>query len=244
MKATPFEFRFRVLILGVIYFLGFWAPWERYAAASTYTAWLTLSTSIARLHWLPLNEATMAVTVLAILFAFAGAAMRFWGTAYLGAAVVHSGAMEGVQVVAAGPYRYVRNPLYLGSILFSVAIAILMPPTGAIFFLVATVLFYFRLMLGEEAFLAAQQGETYLAYKQRVPRILPSLMARLAASETSPRWAQSLFGEIYPLGMACCFAVLAWRYNAEILIQCLIVCFGVSLVTRALLPKKPSTTTA
>jgi uncharacterized membrane protein len=52
---------------------------------------------------------------------------------------------------------------------------------------------------------------------------------------------QSLIGEIYPLGMAGCFAVLAWRYNAQILIQCLIVCFGVSLIVRALLPKEAST---
>jgi protein-S-isoprenylcysteine O-methyltransferase Ste14 len=244
MKAMQFEFRFRVLILGVFYLLGFWAPWERYSTRSIYTAWLTLSTSVARLHWLPLNEATMAVTVLAILFAFAGALMRLWGTAYLGATIVNSGAMDGAQVVAAGPYRHVRNPLYLGSMLFSVAVAILMPPTGAIFFVVASVVFYFRLMLGEEAFLTVQQGEAYLAYKRSVPRILPSFAPRLAASEVSPRWPQSLLAEIYPLGMACCFAVLAWRYNAQILTQCLIICFGVSLVTRALLPKKPSTAAA
>ena len=40
--------------------------------------------------------------------------------------------------------------------------------------------------------------------------------------------------EIYPVGMTGCFAVLAWRYNAQLLTQALIICFGVSLVVRAL----------
>jgi len=240
MKATQFEFRFRVLILGAIYFLGFWAPWERYSSAPVYTAWLMFSTSIARLHWLPLNDATLVVTVAALLLALTGAGLRVWGTAYLGATVVHSGAMDATQIVASGPYRYVRNPLYLGSLLFSAAISILMPATGAIFFVIASVLFYFRLMLGEEAFLAAQQGDSYLAYKQRVPRIVPGLTPRLPASDVKPRWAQSLLAEIYPLGMTGCFVVLAWRYNAQILIQCLIICFGASLVTRAFVAKDTS----
>jgi uncharacterized membrane protein len=41
--------------------------------------------------------------------------------------------------------------------------------------------------------------------------------------------------------MTACFAVLAWRYNAQLLTQALIVCFGVSLVVRALVVKNPQT---
>ena len=40
-----------------------------------------------------------------------------------------------------------------------------MPPTGAIFFVAAIFLQMLRLILGEEAYLVAQQGEPYLAYK-------------------------------------------------------------------------------
>jgi hypothetical protein len=169
--------------------------------------------------------------------------MRIWGTAYLGTSVVHDGAMRGSEVVAAGPYRYVRNPLYLGTFIFSIAVSILMPPTGAIFFLVAQAIFYLRLILGEEAYLAAQQGETYLAYKQKVPRLLRSLRARVAASNVQPRWTTSILAESYYVAFTVCFAILAWRYNAYLLTKCLVICFGASLVVRAMIPQKASEST-
>ena len=122
MKATQFEFRFRFLIILLIYALGFWAPWTwtqgRYVPPPT-TAWLALATTLARWDWLHLDQATLLVTGLAILFGLAGAVLRVWGTAYLSASIVHSAAMHGDQVMAAGPYRYVRNPLYLGSCLWA-----------------------------------------------------------------------------------------------------------------------------
>jgi protein-S-isoprenylcysteine O-methyltransferase Ste14 len=241
MKATQFEFRFRVWIIVALFCLGFSAPWDRIgAAAPATTAWLALSTTLARLHWLSLEQATLLVTSLAIFCAIAGAALRFWGTAFLGASIVHSGAMHGDQVMAAGPYRHLRNPLYLGSILFAVSVAILMPPSGAAVFIVAVCVFYFRLILGEEAFLAHKIGAPYQEYCQCVPRLLPSLRPRIPAPPTRPQWLAAFIAEILPLGFALCLAVLAWRYEPELLIRCLLVCFGLSLVAKALLPKDPA----
>lgn len=238
MKATSFEFRFRVLIALLLYTLGFWAPWARYGnVAPPTTAWLALSTTMAGQQWMTVSQATLLVTWLAILCVFAGAALRIWGTAYLGSSVVHAARMQAGQVVASGPYRFVRNPLYLGTWFFSAGVSILMPPSGAIFFLAATVLFYIRLMLGEERYLAAQLGEPYLEYRRRVPRIIPSLRPRLAASGLQPQWMQGFLGEIFTFAFACCLAALAWDYNAQLLIRCLLVCFGLSLIARAALPR-------
>jgi hypothetical protein len=50
---------------------------------------------------------------------------------------------------------------------------------------------------------------------------------------------QAIVAEIYVVGLTACFAVLAWRYNAHLLTQALLVCFGVSLVARALTINKP-----
>lgn len=244
MKATQFEFRFRLAIGTLIYVLGFWVPWERYLrnSASITTTWLELSGALASAHWLSLNNATILITAVAILCALKGTIFRVWGTAYLGTAVVHDTSMHGTQVVAAGPYRYMRNPLYIGTFIFSLAVSILMPPTGAIFFLLAQAILYLRLILGEEAYLTAQQGEAYLAYKQRVPRIFHrfgrSFRARVPASPAKPRWLSSVLAESYYVSVTVCFAVLAWRYNAYLLIKCVIICFGVSLVLRALMPRK------
>jgi protein-S-isoprenylcysteine O-methyltransferase Ste14 len=248
MKASNFEFRFRVLILAGLYCLGFTAPWlysrtgYRIGVPGS-TAWLGLSTYLARLHWLPLEQATLVVTGLAIFCAFAGAAVRVWGTAYLGSSIVQSGAMHAGQVMAAGPYRHVRNPLYIGSLLFALSVAILMPPSGALVFVVLTAIFYFRLILGEEAFLTNQLGPAYLDYCKRVPRLVPSLRPRIPAPPTNLQVLQSLMSEVLPVGYALCFAVLARRYEPGLLVQCLLVCFGLSLVAHALLPKAPAAAT-
>lgn len=238
MKATSFEFRFRVVILGLIYFIGFWAPWTRYGdAAPASTAWLALSALLAH-HGIPLEKSTVLVTVAAIVCAFAGAALRWWGSAYLGPSVVQSSAMHAGRVMASGPYRFVRNPLYWGSWIFSLGVSILMPPGGAVFFLAANAFFYLRLILGEEAYLAGTLGAPYREYLQRVPRLVPRWTADAGDARQHAAWGLGAIGEIFPLGFAVCLAVLAWRYEPRVLIRSLLICFGASLVTRAFLPHK------
>lgn len=237
MRATQFEFRFRVWIGFAIYVIGLWAPWVRYTAGAfpVSSTWLELSGELSALF--PLQTATIVVTVAAIALAATGTVLRVWGAAYLGSATVQSQEMQARAVVAAGPYRHVRNPLYLGSLLFALAMAVLMPPTGAIFAMVAFGVQFSRLILREEDFLTAQQGEAYLAYKKLVPRLVPSLAPRVAAVGARAQWGQALLAESFQLTMTVCLAVLAWRYNAHILVQALLVCFGISLVVRGLVLK-------
>ena len=129
------------------------------------------------------SSATIAILVLGICVAFVAALLRTWGSAYLGISVVQSGGLHGDEVVAAGPYRWVRNPLYIGTFLHTLVLALLMPPSGAVFCIVAVGLFQLRLIGAEEAFLSARLGEPYLAYRARVPGLLPALRPRLAASD-------------------------------------------------------------
>lgn len=235
MKATRFEFRFRLAIAFLIYGLGFGLPWLIYSAGGprVTTTWLALSGALTRTGFLTMQSAVVAVTWLTIVLAAIGAAFRVSGTAYIGAGVMTSGQMHADSVLAAGPYRYVRNPLYLGSFVFACAVAILMAPVGATVCLAALFLQTIRLILGEEAYLEAQQGEAYLAYKARVPRLIPRPTPRVAPSNVKPRWLPAILAETYPVAMTLCFAVLAWRYNADLLIRAVIICFGVSLVVRA-----------
>lgn len=237
MKAASFEFRFRLAIGALIYVLGFWAPWLRYGktASAVTTTWLELSGELARVT--SLQTASIAVTVLALLCAVVGTFFRVWGTAYLGAQVVQSQAMHAQGVVAAGPYRRLRNPLYCGSFLFGIGVSILMPLSGAVFFLIASFLQLFRLILREEPYLAAQQGQAYLEYKARVPRLFPALVAKIPSSSAQPHWLLAVAGETFYVATTLCFLVLAWRYNASLMSQAVLVCFGLSLVVRAMLPR-------
>jgi protein-S-isoprenylcysteine O-methyltransferase Ste14 len=236
-------FRFRFWIILALYLVGFLAPWQRLLPIGPeVTLWLAASTWIARTVRIDIETSTVAVTLVALLCCCVGAAFRLWGTAFLGSGVMRDGAMHGDQLVASGPYRYLRNPLYLGSFLLAAGVSILMPPGGALVFLAALFLLYLTLIRGEEKFLAARLGEAYLEYRRRVPRLVPQLRSvgsgsGIPASEAQPQWLYAAVAEIWPVGFTLCFAVLAWQYNALILMKCLIVCFGLSLVARATLPR-------
>jgi len=242
MKASKFEFRFRLVIMVVVIFLGFWGPWIETLGVSAALAgrislleWLALQ--LSRLGIASFTIASPVVIVLAALIAAKAAALRIWGTAYLGPGTVNNTQMKAGDVMAAGPYRYVRNPLYLGSWGMIGAIAFLMPPTGALFTMVLLTVFLMRLILAEEAFLTGQLGEPYRNYLSAVPRLIPRLRTTLPPSSQKPHWLHAVIAEINPIGVFIVFAVLSWTYNNHLMIQGILVSFGVSLVVRALMPQ-------
>jgi hypothetical protein len=108
-----------------------------------------------------------------------------------------------------------------------------MPPSGAAFFLLAFSVFTLFLISAEERFLAAQLDDGYQEYCRRVPRLWPRFSAGDTTSSARPHWLQALLAETYPITFTLCFAIFAWRYNARILIQCLLICYGLSLIIRA-----------
>jgi protein-S-isoprenylcysteine O-methyltransferase Ste14 len=240
VKATAFEFRFRVILISAILLLGFWSPWVRFfELGSRTTAWLWLGFELGEVgatSVLGIRLATIGLIVAAGL----AAVIRVWGTAYLGPETVNKHAMvSGEQVLADGPYRFVRNPLYWGSWLMSVAIAGLMPVSGAVVSLILLAIFLLRLILGEEAFLRAKLGAPYEAYRRAVPRLFPWPRRHAASSGRAPKWGRAVLGELLPLGVFLSFAALSWQYNAMLLTKAVLISFGLSLVVRAALPVGP-----
>jgi protein-S-isoprenylcysteine O-methyltransferase Ste14 len=238
MKASALEFRFRFLILAVIYFLGFAAPWNYWLHLDSIRTWQLLAAWPARSGWISFSTATIVVLLIGIVCALIGAFLRTWAAAYLSPSVVQAGAMHGEGIVAAGPYRHLRNPLYLGTFLHTFALALLMPPSGAIFCILAVFFFQLHLIAAEESFLASKLGEPYLAYCAKVPRLIPALTPRVPASALRPKWTIAFLGEIYMWGVFISFAILGWRYNSILLIKGVLVSLGISLIVRAFLPKR------
>ncbi|HMG03781.1 MAG TPA: isoprenylcysteine carboxylmethyltransferase family protein [Edaphobacter sp.] len=237
MKATALEFRLRLVFHAVIYVLGFSAPWDRWLHLDSIRTWQYLASWLARSGWLSFSAATQLILGLGILFAFAGAFWRTWASAYLGAPVVYSATMHGHNMVTSGPYRRTRNPLYLGIMLHTVALGLLMPPSGALVALILIVLFDLRLALGEEAFLSARLGEPYREYVGRVPRLLPAFKPRIPDTGVKPAWGLAFASEVYMWGVFVSFVALGWRYNSMLILQGVLVSLGLSLVMRAFLPR-------
>ena len=238
MKASTLEFRFRFFILAAIYFLGFAAPWNYWLHLDSIRTWQILAAWPARSGWISFSNATIVVLLIGIVCALKGAFLRTWGTAYLSPSVVQDHAMHGEAVIAAGPYRYVRNPLYLGNFIHTFALALLMPPSGAIFCILAIGIFQLRLIAAEESFLTTKLSAPYLAYCAKVPRFIPALTPRVPASAMHPKWPLAFLGEIYVWGVAVSFAILGWRYNSILIITGVLISLGLSLIVRAFIPKR------
>ncbi len=241
MKISAIVFRFRVLIHAAIYLLGFNVPWDgwvRFDLDASGSTWLLLSTWLARNRWLSFSGATIALLVFGALCALIAALLRTSGSAYIGFSTVQSLTMHGDKVVAAGPYRFVRNPLYLGIIVMTFSLALLMPPSGAIFSVICVVLFEFALIAGEEPFLTEKLGESYLQYRTRVPRLIPALSPRIPPSDALPDWRAAFLSETFFWGFFLTWLIVGWRYNAMLMAQGVLISLGLSLVVRAMMPRR------
>lgn len=234
MRASELEFRLRMLIIAAIVMLGFWAPWlGPWTAAGRISSIWWLTHGLGNMG--SVATAAPLVIVLGSLAALIGAVLRVWGAAYLGYATVQNVKMQAGWVVADGPFRYMRNPLYVGSWFSMAATALVMPPTGALVAIVLLTVFYFRLTLGEEAFLTATLGPAYRDYLDSVPRFIPRRRGSLMPAGNEPHWLTAIFTELFPIGVFITMAVLAWRYDNELMLDGIFWSFVASLLARGLM---------
>lgn len=76
-------------------------------------------------------------------------------------------------LVFSGPYRYTRNPMYLGMALVYAAAAILFDlPWALVLLPVVLLVIQTQVIVREERYLDAKFGEEYRAYRKRVRRWL------------------------------------------------------------------------
>lgn len=109
-------------------------------------------------------------------FALLGESLRLWAIGYSGEPT-RGEFLEAPRLVTAGPYAYVRNPLYVGNLLNSLGVvtAAFMPwaSTTAWGLWGSVVLFYLFLGNYEEKFLLQTFGTEYEDYRRHVPAWIP-----------------------------------------------------------------------
>ncbi|MBP7146166.1 MAG: isoprenylcysteine carboxylmethyltransferase family protein [Acidobacteria bacterium] len=116
----------------------------------------------------------------------AGEAIRVWAAGHL---------RKTVRLVTSGPYRYTRNPLYLGRLVIFSGIALMawLPYGLNLAVLAAGWALFFGYYLPrkeriEPARLAQAHGAAYDAYRSSVPAILPRLKPWAGASQAPWGW--------------------------------------------------------
>ena len=145
--------------------------------------------------------------------AFAGEAVRAWAVGYSGE-TTRSDRVEAAALVTAGPYAYVRNPLYVGNVLTGAGFALAftganrLPARVAIIgaSLAAMVSVYAVIVPHEEAFLRERFGPSFDEYAARVPRIFPALEP---AADQSGSYDPSVIGKAESRTFATFGAMLA-----------------------------------
>ena len=112
--------------------------------------------------------------------AFLGEAIRMWAVGYSGA-TTRSDRVTAPSLVTAGPYAYVRNPLYVGNVLTAAGFAVAFTGKNSAAVraalvagsLAAIVGVYAVIVPHEEAYLRATFGRAFDEYTERVPPVVP-----------------------------------------------------------------------
>jgi len=204
MKATDWEFSNRAMLFGLIFAFSF----PLYAVDHENSAAALANWIGFHLQGNPDFIARILFACAAVLLAIA-ALIRTWASAYLHAGVVYASNLKTESLVADGPYRHMRNPLYFANVLMVIAVGAMMSRLGFVIAVVAMFVFCYRLILREEAELRAVQGQQYEAYLKAVPRFWPSLSPRAAAGGQRSDWAHGFKVEGWYWGLASALAVFA-----------------------------------
>jgi protein-S-isoprenylcysteine O-methyltransferase Ste14 len=80
------------------------------------------------------------------------------------------------RIVAQGPYRYTRNPMYLGHLIFMLGLSLTFWSWFALALVALRAAWFQHRVKGDEARLEAKFGAEYAAYRARVKRWIPGVL--------------------------------------------------------------------
>jgi protein-S-isoprenylcysteine O-methyltransferase Ste14 len=80
------------------------------------------------------------------------------------------------RVISRGPYRFTRNPMYLGHLIFLLGLALTFWSWFAMIILAYRALWFHRRVLQDERRLEGLFGAEYAAYRSRVKRWIPGVL--------------------------------------------------------------------
>lgn len=194
MPASDFEFRNRTWLIFGIFFVGLACYWfDPRNSGEVLARALRLRVGFLQQH--SLQSSIRGLFLIASVIVAVGAMIRTWGAAYLRAEVVHDSSVRSERLVADGPFRYTRNPIYFGSLIAVFGAGLLFSRAGWILQTIIAVAFCYRLISREESALFRRQGEGFAAYCRAVPRLVPSLRPSIAGSGARPNWRKTFAGQ-------------------------------------------------
>ncbi len=151
-----------------------WPPpyrlsWQHSLSWACFFVVLGISAALLFLDWNSWVFQSDARFIIGIPLALFGGLLGAWGVVALG--LTNSSGLEDGFVLS-GPYRFTRNPQYLGDIIFFLGVSII---ANSLLIWIAhalLILVFLIAPLAEEPWLEGQYGRVYREYRRDVPRFL------------------------------------------------------------------------
>jgi len=130
----------------------------------------------------------VASQILGLFGVVSGLTLRAWGSGCAGGHT-RSGKIEGDRLVTGGPFAYVRNPIYAGTIVLGIGMSALIgDPLAYGLTSMAFAVLYLGIIPAEEKHLTRSFGVEYMRYCAEVPRLIPRRRRWPEGSEVVFRW--------------------------------------------------------
>ena len=146
-----------------------WSRWAKWAARTRVAVSVLLAAGACVLAR-PTPDSVMAGVPIAI----GGLAIRAWAAGHL---------RKNQELAVSGPYAHVRNPLYVGSLIAALGLAITAAHLALFFAVAAVFVLWFLPVVGEEEDHIRKILPGFREYEARVPRFVPSLAPRYASRQ-------------------------------------------------------------
>lgn len=137
-----------------------------------------------------------------LILIMAGELFRVYSVAFIGSVSRTRGTgTTGGDLITRGPFRYVRNPLYVGNFLITFGVAVF---SGVIWLvLLAALAFafqYYCIVKFEERLLVQKFGRAYEEYRETVPAWIPARLPQIEEIEWPDTFSPALKSERRTLG--------------------------------------------
>jgi protein-S-isoprenylcysteine O-methyltransferase Ste14 len=233
MRATNWEFKNRAMVFGLIFGCCFGLY-----SIDHQSGVVALSDVLNARFGMDVDRTARTLFACASGLLVLAAFTRTWASAYLKATTVYASEVKTDSLVADGPYRHVRNPLYFANVLLALGLGAMMSRSGFVVAVAAMLVFCYRLIFREEADLRDTQGEPYRRYESSVPRLWPSLAPRVPASGAPPNWAAGFKAEFWCWGCAAAVIAFAIALNLAAFFVILAISLIVFWFSSSLLARK------
>lgn len=199
--TSPWWYRRRSAVFALIYLAGFVGGWLVSPGRHYEAAFATLGRYLG-------PSGGSALLAAAALFTAGCLFVRAWGSSYLSAALVWNANAKTDTLVSAGPFRYLRHPLYFGNVLLAIGFGLLAPVPGMVFIFVANAAFISALMHHEEELMLRRYGDAFRAYCMQVPAIVPRLKPAAGNSMVHASLKEGVLSELFTASL--CAGLFAW----------------------------------